>query len=209
MKLYSAPMSSSPYRVRIALHLKGVAFETVTVRLREQEQYEAAYRRINPQARVPSLELDDGTILTQSVAIIDYLELAHPEPPVFPSDPVARARALAVALAISSEIQPLNNTSVLNYLRDQLGQDQPARQAWYAHWIRTGLAAVERLIDGGHYCFGREPTIADICLVPQVFNARRYHVDISDFPKIVAVDAVATANPAFAKARPEVQPGVP
>jgi maleylacetoacetate isomerase len=206
MRLYSFPTSSSSYRVRITLHLKGVAFETVTVRLSEEEQHRATYRRINPQERVPSLELDDGTILTQSVAIIDYLELAHPEPPVFPSDPVERAKALAVALAISSEIQPLNSTSVLDYLRDQLGQDQPARDAWYAHWIRTGFAAVERLIDATLYCFGREPTIADICLVPQVFNARRYNVDISDFPKILAVDAVAAANPAFAKARPEVQP---
>ena len=206
MKLYSFPTSSASYRVRIALHLKKVAVETVTIRLPEDEQRQPAYRRINPHARIPALELDDGTVIGQSLAIIDYLELAHPEPPIFPSDPVERARALAVALTIAADIHPLNNTSVLKYLRDTSGQDQTARDAWYAHWIRAGFASVEQLIDAGHYFFERAPTIADICLVPQMFNARRYNVDISDFPKIVAVDAVATANPAFAKAHPGVQP---
>jgi len=207
MKLYSSPTSSSSYRVRIALHLKGLAFETVPVNLRAGEQHRDAYRRVNPQARVPALELDDGTVITQSLAIIDYLELAHPEPPLMPGDAIERARALAVALAIACDIQPLNNTGVLAHLSDSLGHDQTAIDAWYAHWVRTGFAAVETLIGAERYCFGAEPTIADICLVPQAFNARRFNVDISDFAKILAVDAVATAHPAFAAARPEVQPG--
>ncbi len=208
MRLYSFPLSSSSYRARIALHLKGIAFETVTVDLPGGEQHKASYHGINPQERVPALELDDGTVITQSLAIIDYLDNAHPEPPLLASQPVARARVLAAALAIACEVQPLNNTGVLHYLRERLGVDQAARSEWYGHWIRTGFAAVEQLIEGSSYCFGTAPTIADIYLVPQVLNARRYNVDISDFPKIRAVDAVAGANPAFAAARPPFQPGL-
>ncbi len=207
MKLYSFPTSSASYRVRIALNLKGIAFETVTVSLTDREQRRDAYGSVNPQHRVPALVLDDGTILTQSVAIIEYLDLAHPEPPLIPDDPAERARVLAVALAIACEIQPLNNTSVLDYLGADLRHDKATIDRWYAHWIRAGFAAVEQLIEAPSYCFGPEPTIADICLVPQVFNARRYNVDIVDFPKIVAVDAVASANPAFVEAHPAAQPG--
>ncbi len=207
MKLYSFPTSSASYRARIALNLKGLAFEIVTVSLPDKEQRRDRYRGINPQQRVPALELDDGTVITQSLAIIDYLDRAHPEPPLMPDDPVERARTLAVALAIACEIQPLNNTVVLDYLGEELGQDKAALDAWYAHWIRAGFAAVEQLIAAPAYCFDREPTIADICLVPQVFNARRYNVEIADFPKILAVDAVASAHPAFAKAHPSTQPG--
>ena len=207
MRLYSFPTSSASYRVRIALHLKRIPFETVTVDLPNKEQREAAYRRVNPQHRVPSLELDDGSILTQSLAIIDYLEQIHPEPSVYPGDPVMRARALAVALIVASEIQPLNNSSVTEYVRDTYGMDQAGSDKWMAHFMRAGFTAIEQLIDGSLYAFGLEPTIADICLVPQVFNAYRYKVDISDFPKISAVADVANANPAFAKAHPSRQPG--
>jgi len=207
MKLYSFPTSSASYRVRIALHLKGVPFETVTVSLPEKAQRLPPYLRINPQNRVPALELDDGTILTQSLAIIDYLEQMHPEPAVYPSDPVLRARALAVALAIASEVQPVNNSSVTDYVRDTYGMDQAGLDKWMAHFMRAGLSAVEALIDAPHYAFGTTPSIADICIVPQIFNANRFTVDISDFPKLTAVADVANANPAFAQAHPSVQPG--
>jgi maleylacetoacetate isomerase len=207
MKLYSFPTSSAAYRARIALNLKGLAYETVTVHLRDGEQHGERYRGINPQQRVPALELDDGTVVPQSLAIIDYLDLAHPEPPLMPDDPVERARVLSVALMIACDIHPLNNTSTLDYLRGPLGQDTAAVDAWYAHWVRTGFAAIEQAIAAPAYCFGAEPTVADVCLVPQVANARRYNVEIADFPKILAIDAVATANPAFARAHPSAQPG--
>jgi len=207
MKLYSFPTSSASYRVRIVLHLKGIPFETVTVDMPKKEQREAAYRKINPQNRIPALALDDGTILTQSLAIIDYLEQIRPAPSVYPADPVMRAKALAVAIAIASEIQPINNSSVTDYVHETRGLDQAGLDAWMAHFIRAGFAAVEQLIDGSRYCFGNEPTIADVCLVPQVFNAHRFKVDISDFPKINAVADVANAHPAFAKAHPSLQPG--
>lgn len=207
MKLYAFPTSSASYRVRIVLHLKGIPFETVTVSLPDKEQRRAPYLRINPQNRVPALELDDGTVLTQSLAIIDYLEQMHPEPPVFPADPVTRARALAIAQIVASEIQPLNNSSVTDYVRDIFGMDQAGLDKWMAHFMRAGFAAIEQLIDGNHYAFGLDPTIADVCLVPQVFNAHRYKIDISDFPKISAVADIANAHPAFARAHPATQPG--
>lgn len=207
MKLYSFPTSSASWRARTVLHLKGVPFETVTVRLPEKEQRQAPYLAINPQHRVPALELDDGRIVTQSLAIIDYLEQTHPNPSVYPADPVMRGRALAVAQAIASEMQPLNNTSVTDYLRDEFGADDAAIQAWISHFMRAGLHAVERLIDGDHFAFGSVPSIADVCIVPQVFNAHRFKVDISDFPKLNAVADVAGAHPAFAAAHPSRQPG--
>ena len=207
MKLYSFPTSSASYRVRIALHLKGLQFETETVNLIEKDQRLPAYRRVNPQARLPSLALDDGTILTQSLAIIDYLEETRPDPPIYPGDPVVRAKALAVALAIASEIQPLNTALVTDYVRNEYGQDDDGRAEWMAHFMRQGFAAIEKMIDGRKFAFGDRPSIADICIVPQIFNARRFNVDISDFPRIVAVDAAASVLPAFAAAHPSRQPG--
>lgn len=207
MKLYSFPTSSASWRVRIALHLKGVAFETVTVSLPDKEQRKPPYLRINPQNRVPALELDDGSVITQSLSIIDYLEQMHPEPPVYPGEPLARARSLAVAQIIASEIQPLNNTSVTDTLRERFGANDEAIAAWMSHFMRAGFAAIEQLIDGSLFAFGVAPTIADICIVPQVFNAHRYKVDISDFPKINAVADVAGAHPDFAAAHPSRQPG--
>ena len=207
MKLYSFPTSSASWRVRIALHLKGVPFETVTVSLPDKEQRKPPYLRINPQNRLPALELDDGSVITQSLAIIDYLEQMHPEPPVYPGEPAARARSLAVAQIIASEIQPLNNTSVTDTLRERFGADDEAIAAWMSHFMRAGFAAIEQLIDGSLFAFGVAPTIADICIVPQVFNAHRYKVDISDFPKINAVADVAGAHPAFVSAHPSRQPG--
>jgi maleylpyruvate isomerase len=208
MRLYTFPYSSASYRARIALHLKGIAYETVTVNLTGGEHRGDAYRGRNPQGRVPALELDDGTVIGQSLAIIDYLEQIQPKPSLYPADPVTRAKALAVALVVIADIHPLNNTMVMNYLRDEMGQDQAARDKWYATWVRTGLAAIEALVDGNRHCFGDQPTVADICLIPQVFNAHRFKVDISNLKKVLAVDAVGRANPAFAAAHPDRQPAV-
>ena len=202
MKLHSFPTSSASYRVRIAMHLKGIPFEVALVDLPGRQARQAPYLAINPQGRIPSLELDDGRILTQSLAIIDYLEQVAPKPSVYPADPVTRARALAVALIINSEIQPLNNSSVTDYVREKHGMDQAQHEKWMAHFLRAGFAAVEKLIDADNFAFGNEPSIADICIVPQVFNAHRFKIDIADFPKINAVADVANAHPAFAKAHP-------
>jgi maleylpyruvate isomerase len=206
MRLYSFPVSSASYRARIALHLKGVSFETRTVDLTKGQHRGSEFRDLNPHGRVPALELDDGVVIGQSLAIIDYLEQVYPAPPLFPADPVTRARAWAVALTIAADIHPLNNTMVINYLRDQMGQDQAARDRWYAMWVRNGLAAIEEMIEAEPFCFGSQPTVADICLVPQVLNARRFKVDISDLRKVLAVDELARALPAFAAAHPERQP---
>lgn len=207
MKLYAFPVSSASYRVRIALHLKGIPFETVTVSLPKKEQRAPEFAAINPQMRLPVLELDDGTRLTQSLAILDYLEQIRPTPSLYPADPVLRARVIAVAMAVAAEIQPLNTSSVGDYVRENYGQDAAARDRWITHFMRAGLTAIEQMIDGAHYCFGLRPTIADICLVPQVFNAHRDRVDISDLPKINAVCDVANAHPAFQRAHPSRQPG--
>jgi maleylacetoacetate isomerase len=208
MRLYTFPTSSASYRTRIALHLKGIAYETVTMNLIGGEHRGDAYRSRNPQGRVPALELDDGTVIAQSLAIVDYLEQVQPNPRLYPSDPVTRARALSVALTVTADIHPLNNTLVVNYLRDEMGQDQAARDKWYANWVRTGLVAIEAMIDGDRYCVGDQPTVADICLIPQVFNAHRFKIDISDLKKVLAVDEVGRANPAFLAAHPQRQPAV-
>jgi maleylacetoacetate isomerase len=206
MRLYSFATSSAAYRVRIALNLKQIAYETVSINITRGEQHGAEYRGLNPHGRVPALELDDGTVISQSLAIIDYLEQVYPQPPLYPADPVVRARALAVALTVATDIHPLNNMAPIGFLRDRLGVDQAARDQWYAHWVRDGLAAIEQMIDGDAYCFGPQPSVADICLIPQVFNARRYNVDIADLAKILAVDERARALPAFAAAHPDRQP---
>jgi maleylacetoacetate isomerase len=206
MKLYSFFRSSAAYRARIALSLKGIPYETVPIHLPRGDQRTPEYRAINPHARVPALELDDGTVITQSLAIIDYLETTHPEPPVYPRDPVMRAQALAVALTITADIHGVAGLIAVAYLRDRLGQDEKATAGWLAHWYAEGFRTVEKLIAGGSFCFGDRPSVADICLVPQVFNARRFNLDLSAFPKIVATDAHLTKLPAFAKAHPSVQP---
>ena len=206
MKLYSFFRSSAAYRARIALSLKGIPYETAAIHLTRGDQRSSGYREVNPQGRVPALELDDGTVITQSLAIIDYLEVTHPEPPLYPRDPVMRARALAVALTVTADIHGVASMLAVAYLRDRLGQDEKATSGWLAHWYAEGFRAVEKLIKGNAYCFGNAPTVADVCLVPQVFNARRFNLDLSAFPKIVAVDAHLTALPAFAKAHPSVQP---
>ena len=209
MKLYSYFRSSAAYRVRIAVNLKGIAAEIVPVHLLRGggEQKLPAHLARNPQGLVPALELDDGTVLTQSLAIIEYLEQVRPEPRLVPADPVLAARVRAVALAIACDIHPLNNLRVLNYLKGQLGHGQKDVDAWYQHWVlEGGLEAIERMIPGAPFCFGDAPTLADVVLVPQVANARRFNVAIDHLPKILAADAACAGIDAFVRAQPSRQP---
>lgn len=208
MKLYGYFRSSAAYRVRIALNLKGLAHEAASIHLTRDggRQTSAEYRAINPQMRVPSLALPGGEVLVQSLAIVEYLDEAHPQPPLLPADPLTRAHARAVAQIVACDIHPLNNLSSLNYLKSPLGLDQEAVDAWYRHWVLAGFDAIEALIKPGPYAFGAAATVADLCLVPQVYNARRFKVPLETFPKIVAVDAACQKLAAFDKARPENQP---
>ncbi|MCG7394682.1 maleylacetoacetate isomerase [Microvirga sp. ACRRW] len=205
MKLYTYFRSSAAYRVRIALNLKGVPYESVPVNLLKGEQREEAYGAVNPQKRLPALDIG-GTVLTQSPAILEYLDEAYPEPPLLPVGAVNRAKVRAVASIIGCDIHPLNNLGPLNYLKKKLGHDQTSADAWYAHWVREGFDAIEALIEPGPYCFGQRVSLADIYLVPQVFNARRFDISLSNYPKIVAVDAACAELSAFQDAAPERQP---
>ncbi|MGO4704404.1 maleylacetoacetate isomerase [Microvirga sp. 2MCAF38] len=204
MKLYGYFRSSAAYRVRIALNIKGQSYATVPINLLKGEQLEAPYRSINPQARVPALDIGE-TILIQSPAILEYIEETYPEPPLLPADGVERARIRAVSAIIGCDIHPLNNLTALKYLKHTLGHDQPAIDAWYAHWIRQGFDVIERLIQPEPYAFGAVPTLADIYLVPQVFNARRFNIALDAYPNIAAVDAACLEHPAFQAAAPERQ----
>jgi maleylpyruvate isomerase len=206
--LYNYFRSSAAFRTRIALNLKGIPYESEAVHLTRDggAQFTPAFRKINPQARVPALKLDNGDILVQSLAIMDYIEETHPQPPLLPKDPAARAHVRAVAQIVSCDIHPLNNTSVLNYLRKELKQDDAAVNAWYRHWVIAGFDAVEQLLKPGKFAFGDNVTLADVCLVPQVYNARRFKVPLDKYPKILAVDTACRAIPAFEKAKPENQP---
>jgi maleylpyruvate isomerase len=208
VQLYSYFRSSAAYRTRIALNLKGISFETVAIHLTRDggRQHAPEFRAVNPQGRVPALALDNGEVLLQSLAIIEYLEEVYPDPPLLPKDPIERARVRAVAQIIACDIHPLNNTSPLSYLRTALKADQSAIQEWYRHWIVTGFEAVEALIKPAPYAFGRHVTVADIFIVPQVANARRFKVPLDRFAGIVAVDAAAAKLSAFAAARPDLQP---
>jgi maleylacetoacetate isomerase len=208
LKLYSYFRSSAAYRVRIALNLKGVAFETIPVHLTRDggAQHAPEYRAVNPQQRVPALVLPSGEVLLQSLAIIDYLDEVYPDPPLLPTDAIERARVRAVAQIIACDIHPLDNLAPLNYLRSELNAAQEAVRAWYHYWITTGFAAVEELIRPGPYAFGAHVTLADTCLVAQVANARRFRVPLEKFPKILGADQAARKHSAFDAARPELQP---
>lgn len=212
MKLYSYFRSSAAYRVRIALNLKGLQAEMAFVNLRDQEQTGPDYAALNPQKFVPAL-IDAGTVLTQSLAIIEYLDERWPEPPLLPADPVGRARVCAIAQAIACDIHPLNNLRVLLYLRDRLGLDEAARTAWYQHWVATGFEAIERMLADhpatGRFCHGDAPTLADVCLVPQVYNAERFACDLAPYPTLRRIAETCRALPAFAAAAPEAQPDAP
>ena len=208
MKLYTYFRASSPYRVRIALNLKGLSYEAIPIHLTKDggQQRKPDYRAVNPQMKVPSLALHNGEILTQSLAIIEYLDETHPSPPLLPKDAVARAKVRAAAQLIACEIHPLDNLAPLRYLKNQLKHEQPDIDAWYHHWILEGFEALETMIRPGPYAFGAAVTLADICIVPQVFNARRMKVPLDKFPQLVAVDEACLKLPAFDKARPENQP---
>ena len=208
MKLYSYFRSSAAYRVRIALNLKGIAFETIPIHLVKDGGHNKRpeFRAVNPQMRVPVLVTPAGDVLIQSLAIIAYLEETHPEPALLPKNPIARAKVRALAELIACDIHPLNNTSPLRYLKNVMGQEQSAIDAWYHHWVTAGFEAIEALIEPGPYAYGDRVTVADICLVPQVNNARRLKVPLEKFPKILGVDAACLALPAFDRARPENQP---
>src|SRR5262249_14702552 len=199
---------SAAYRARIALNLKGVAYETVSIHLTRDggKQFAPEFKAINPQMRVPALGLPSGEVLTQSLAIIDYLDETYPEPPFLPADAVARAKVRAVAHAIASDIHPLNNVGPLKYIKSTLGKDQPAIDAWYHHWVLVGFEAIEAWLKPGPYAFGSDVTLADICLVPPVANAGRLKVPLGRFPKIVAVDEACLKLAPFDRARPENQP---
>ncbi len=208
MKLYSYFRSSAAYRVRIALNLKGLAYETAAIHLVKDGGHNRRpeYRAVNPQMRVPALVTDTHEVLIQSLAIIEYLDETHPEPPLLPQDPLARARVRGFAQLIACDIHPLNNTSPLRYLKHTMQQEQSAIDAWYHHWVIEGFEALEAMVQPAPYLAGERVTLADVCLVPQVANARRLKVPLDRFPKIVAVDAACAKLPAFERARPENQP---
>jgi maleylpyruvate isomerase len=202
MILYDYFRSSAAYRVRIALEMKGITFEHRPVHLQRGEQSQPGHLAKNPQGLVPAIELDDGTVVTQSLAIIEYLETLRPEPRLIPEDPVLAARARAVALAIACDIHPLTNPRVVKYLATQLNVPETDVQAWRRHWLLNGLRAVEKLIAPGPFCFGAKVTVADVFLVPQLYGARRFETPLDDFPRILAVEAACADLPAFRAAHP-------
>ena len=207
MKLHGYFRSSASYRVRIALNLKGLDADHLSHHLRKGEQRDPAFLAINPQGLVPALQDDAGGILTQSLAIIEWLEETHPAPPLLPKDPLRRAHVRAFAQAIACDIHPVQNLKVLGRLRE-LGQGDEQVTAWAAWANREGLAACEALIakEPGPFCFGAAPTMADLCLVPQLFNARRFGVDVSAYPRLLQAEAAAQKIKAFADAAPDRQP---
>ena len=198
--------SSAAYRVRIALNLKGVDYESRPVNLAEGAQKAAGYRALNPQGFVPMLEIDDHR-LTQSLAIIAFLDQTRPEPRLLPADPTDQAHVRAMALTIACDIHPLNNLRVLKYLGGPLGLSQGVRDTWYAHWVTEGFDALEAMASqrSGGFLFGNAPSLADVCLVPQMYNARRFNVPVEQYPTLVRADASANALPAFAAAHPDKQ----
>jgi len=210
MKLHDYFRSSAAYRVRIALNLKGLTAERAFVHLRRGAQNSDDYRALNPQGLVPVLETDDGAVITQSLAIVEYLEETHPLPPLLPADATGRARVRGIALAIACDIHPLNNLRVLRYLTGTLGVPDAQKDGWYRYWCDTGLEALERRLAAdaatGGFCHGDAPTLADVFLVPQMANARRMAVDLAGFPTLVRIDAACQALPAFADAAPARQP---
>jgi maleylacetoacetate isomerase len=214
LRLYNYWRSSASHRVRIALQLKGLSYEYVPVNLGagEGEQFSAAYRALNPQSRVPALETAEG-ILTQSMAILEWLEETHPEPALLPRNPRERARVRAMAQLLVADIQPLQNQSVTRYLKSTLHVDEAAVKGWLHTWIGRGLRALEEILGqepaGDTFCLGAHPTLADVCLVPQCASARRFGVELGDYPRLARIDQNCSALPAFQRAAPAQQPDAP
>lgn len=212
MKLYSFYNSSSAYRVRIALNLKGLTPEMIPVNLTKGEQKSEDYAKINPQMIVPTL-IDGGAVLSQSLAIMEYLEEVHPQPPLLPTDSVARAHTRALALEVACDISPLGNLKVRKYLASKLGQSEEQCSEWIRHWISDGLAAFERILASspltGTYCVGDTPTMADCCLIPQLYNARRWGADLTPYPILLRLAAACETHQAFISAHPDNQPDTP
>lgn len=208
LQLYNYFRSSASFRVRIALNLKGLEYKEVPVHLLNNggEQFSPEYQSINPQSLVPALQDGQNTI-TQSLAIIEYLDEIHPEPPLLPTDAYQKALARSFALVIAADTHPLNNLRVLKFLTQELGVSEEKKSQWYQHWLASGLAPLEQRLASakhvGQFCFGDTPTLADICLVPQLYNARRFNCDISAYPTLTRIDAHCQAHPAFAKAWPQ------
>ena len=211
MKLYTYSNSSAAYRVRIALNLKGIKPEQAFVSLIKDggEQHSAAYKAVNPQELVPTLDVG-GHLIGQSLAIVEYLDETHPTPPLLPTYPLGKARVRQLALAVACDMHPINNLSVRQYLKFGMKLSDADIGVWYEHFIHRGFKPIEALLanskETGRYCHGDEPTLADICLVPQVYNARRYKISLDAYPTIVRIDAALRALPAFADAAPEKQP---
>lgn len=209
MKLYTYFRSSAAYRVRIALNLKGLQYESISKGFAKNEHRAADYLAVNPQGLIPALEVD-GVTLSQSLAIIEYLDETHPQPRLLPADPVGRAQVRSMAMAIACDIHPLNNLRVLKYLKEPLQQDAETVNAWYRHWVTAGFSGLEAQARqhsaGKRFSYGSAVTMADICLVPQMYNARRLATDLSAFPTLVAISTHLESLPEFASARPEVQP---
>jgi maleylacetoacetate isomerase len=210
VKLYTYFRSSAAFRVRIALNIKGLPYEPQFVHLPKGEHRAPAYASVNPQALVPTLEDGGGTRLTQSLAIMEYLEEQHPSPPLLPSDAIGRARVRSLALLVACEIHPLNNLRVLQHLRKALGQTEEQVNGWYLHWIADGLAKLEAELAGdartGKFCHGDAPGIADCCLVPQVFNAQRFKADLTPYRNVVRIFDACMKLDAFDRAQPSRQP---
>jgi len=210
MKLIGYFRSSAAFRVRIALNLKGIKVEHASRHLRKGEQSAPDYVAINPQKLVPALVLDNGAVLTQSLAIMEYLEETHPEPALLPRDPVGRARVRALSLIVSADIHPIQNLRVMGYLREKFGQTEESAFAWSRHWIETGFDAYEATLSSdpgtGTFSHGNSPTMADMCLVPQVFNAARFKVDMKRYPTIQRIYDACMKHPAFDAAQPSKQP---
>ncbi len=207
MDLFTYYRSTSSYRLRLALALKGLDYRAVPVNLLAGEQHQPAYRALNAQGRLPSLRLDSGEVLIQSPAILEYLEERYPAVPLLPADPLLRARHRGVAALIACDVHPLHNVSVLNRLRG-LGLEEPAVLDWISHWIGEGLAAVEAQIGSSGFCFG-DVGLADVYLLPQLYAARRFQVDLAPYPRLQRVAALAGVHPAFQRAHPEAQHDAP
>ncbi|MFL6657680.1 MAG: maleylacetoacetate isomerase [Massilia sp.] len=211
MKLYDYFRSSAAYRVRIGLHLKGLAYESVPIHLIQGGgvQLSPAYRAVNPSGLVPAL-VDEGVTITQSLAILEYLDEVHPMAPLMPRDALGRARVRSLSQVIACDIHPINNLRVLRYLVRDAGLTEEAKNAWYVHWVKEGFGALEQLLanssDTGRFCHGDTPTIADCVLVPQVFNATRFNIDLAAYPTITRIDAACRELPAFVAAHPAQQP---